>query len=158
MKKLLVVLSLTLSVVAFAQDNPKAQSGKSKCYLLTQPSIPAVKSCDANLIQSSLTGYDMVGLWRFKSPTEIEFKLIRSQDVSQIQTNIIRYTTSGNLITMEPIPNCFITSQVDEGKQYRKEYFKKASPGCPEHIINASKIATEELKSGRNKGLLIINE
>jgi hypothetical protein len=95
---------------------------------------------------------------RFKNSSEMEFLVIQPQQVGRIQTIKLNFKSVDNSITTEPLPNCFITHEVEESTQFRKEFFKHASPGCPQHIVNASKIASEELKSGRDKGFLIVNE
>jgi len=148
--------NVTVEVVA--DDYPRAPTGKPKCYLTTVPIQPPIKSCDPNLIQRSLTGFDIVGMLRFNSTTEMEFILIRPQSVSENKSKITSYKISGNLITTEPVPNCFITNEVEDGVKYRKELFVRASSGCPEYLVNAGKVASEELKSGRNKGFLIVYE
>jgi len=147
------------------KNKPTANTGKLKCYLLVNQTSKDIKSCDANVIKSSLTGFDTVGIMRIKSPTEIEIKTIASLQglpgntgEPTVETTVIRYTSSGNLITFEPFPNCFITKEVEEGGQYRKEYFKKASPGCPQTIIQANELSTRNLRSGASKGSLIIYE
>jgi hypothetical protein len=165
MKKLLAVTLMCLSISVFSQDKPIAKTGKSKCYLLVNQTSKDIKSCDANVIKNTLTGFDYVSIMRIKSPTEIEIKTIASLQglpgntgEPTIETFVVRYTSSGNLITFEPAPNCFITNEVEEGRQYRKEYFKKASPGCSQSIIQANETTLRNLKSGESKGLLIINQ
>jgi len=147
------------------KDKPTANTGKSKCYLISNATTKDIKSCDTNVIKNSLTGFDTVGIMRIKSPTEIEIKIIATLQglpghtgEPTVETTVIRYTSSGNLITFEPLPNCFITKEVEEGGQYRKEYFKKASPGCPQTIIQANELSTRNLRSGASKGSLIIYE
>lgn len=140
------------------QEMPFAQTGKSKCYLFTMPTAPSVKSCDPLVILSSLSDQDVAGLWRFKSPTEIEVTVLQPQASTPVKTKISGYQINGNLMTKELLPNCFITIEVEEGSQYRKEFFKSASSSCPAYLVNSWKSGIEELKSGRDKGYLIVYE
>jgi hypothetical protein len=111
-------------------------------------------------------------LWKFKNASEIELTQIFSNAEAksfaeitggkgvwnQIRPSIQGYKLNGNLITRE-IPagsNCFITLTVDEKNGYRKELFKSASPACPGERVNAYKMMSEGLRSGRDKGDRII--
>lgn len=132
-----------------------------------------IESCDANVIKDSLAGFNRAILWKFKNASEIELTQIFSNGEAksyaemtggkiwdQIRPVNQTYKLNGNLITRE-IPagsGCFITLTVEEKNGYRKEYFKNASPTCDGARVGAFKVVNENLKSGKNKGYLIINE
>jgi hypothetical protein len=165
MKKttLIFIMGLLISPIAFG-----------KCYLsISGKEEQVINSCNVDVIHKALIGYNTAGLWKFKNSSQIEFIMINSSEATKpnpyvvgdkgspkAQTFIESYKLNGNVITKEvpPRSGCFIESTIEEDGEYRKEFFKSATSKCSQNIVNANKLDSELLKSGRKKGDRIINE
>jgi hypothetical protein len=158
-----------------AQAPTAKKQPQEKCYLNLIVSKPQddqiINSCDIDTIKNSLLGYNRALLQKFKNNSIIEQTAIFSNEEAalfadgtrgtgfrQTISTVLNYEVSGNLTTYQ-IPaggNCFVTYEVEEKNGYRKEFYKSASSGCSEAIVNANIIGLKNMKSGEQKGKRII--